>query len=166
MSGASDDLIPIAEAARMLGYKAKKTIQRLGEQGLLDVRMVKGRWKVSKAQVQRARVLTTGRAAKLAGCSKKTIYRRVAAGLITPVRPDKPAHWMSERAVPRFSLDDVAVIRKSVQRKSRTKRRPARASDAKRIPPSHQAELFQDSAGRYWVRVFGRWWRESSPPGV
>ena len=171
---AGKDDISIAEAARILGYKSKKTIRRLGEQGLLDVRKHRGRWVVSKSEIRDARVLTTGRAAKLAGCSSKTARRRIRAGLVKPVRPDEPSNWMCERAVPRLSLADVSAIKSSIVRSSpkrpatnskRTKINATTGAASRRKRDPNWPQLFQDRTARFWLWWSDRWWKQERPPG-
>ena len=155
-------MVTIAEAARMLGYKSKRTILRLGEQGLLVLHMVRGRWMVERAQVRTAKVLTTGRVAKLVGCSKKTIYRRIKAGVVTPVRPDQPADWMSERALPRLSLEDVTVLRASIQRRHSSRSKPAEKRRRRSRSDAAGPYVVRGAGGRLWLRAHDRWWRLAS----
>lgn len=164
----SSDAIPIAVAARMLGYRAPRTILRHGAAGLLRVRLVAGRRVVSAAEARRARVLTIARAARLAGCSPKTARRRIAAGLIEPTYPAGSTGLAARITFPRLSLDDVARIRRSLGQRAQPTEIPKPGAPRPAQPSQDRPRLVRDLEGRPWLWAWGRWWglRPADRPGA
>ena len=101
-------------AARICGYKHKRTIIRAAADGRILLYRREGWWHVSRAALATAPILTAGRVAKLAKCSTKTVVRRVKSRLIRPHEPARLPYGV--RRPRRFTLADVAKVKKSLRR--------------------------------------------------
>ena len=93
------------EAARLLRFQCTRTVYRLADAGLIRLRETAGGRVIARKELEHAPVLTVSQVAKRAGCSVRTVRRRVEAGLVDPHR-----EW--GRAA-RYSLADVRKIRAS-----------------------------------------------------
>ena len=156
MSKRNDDEIPVSVAARMLGSKCTRTLRNLADAGLIEIRKAGGRWVVRRDEVLTAKVLTLGRAAKLARCSKSTVCRRVKDGLVEPYQPPRSIEPAARTPFPRFSLEDVSVIRRSLQwrpKRRPIKKKPARQSRESARSREPELRLLQDRAGQLFLRV-------------
>jgi hypothetical protein len=164
--------IPLSHAARALGLRCTRTLRNLAAEGLIRIRKVDGRWVVRRSEVGRAKVLTLGRAARLAGCSKATVRRRVAQGVIQPFQPRRSIEPAAHSPFPRFSLADVQALRRTVQRRVRRRRTapPRRTATAAPRQDAPALRVVRDHAGQLWLLAGPRRFRlveerPSSPGG-
>ena len=108
-----EDLIRVSEAARVCGFRNKRSIIRAAAAGRIRIYRRDNWWHVSRADLQRAPLLTAGRLARLARCSTKTVRRRVKAHYLQPWVDPRRARGF--RPVRRFCLADVGRLRASLR---------------------------------------------------
>jgi AraC-like DNA-binding protein len=103
------------QTARELGV-SRRTIARFFERARRARALLSSFGHVPRELVDRLPVYTAGVLARIAGCSRKTVERRVKRGLLVPKR--------GPFAYERFSSKDVRALRASLpRRRSGTARR-------------------------------------------
>jgi len=105
MRSNTDDLLTIDDAARYL-RRSSKTIERWIAAGGLRTRSRRSGLVIARGDIQALPVYTAGVLARLAGCSRKTVGRRVDAGALVP--KDGPF------AYDRFDVRDLRILRESL----------------------------------------------------
>ena len=151
--------ISFSQALRKLGLKSKTTLHTYHRHGWIKARKVNGRWMADLEDINSAKLLTFGRAAKLAGVSDSTLRRRVRSGLVKPFYPRRSIEPAAGTPPPRLSLRDVALIRHSRQRRAPKKRRSVRVKGGGSVRRPPLPKLLHYPKGTYRLRYLNRWWR-------